>query len=532
MLTLLMISGNFPNFRSIYTPTRTPTINLSATKTRTPTITPTWTPPPPTHKLNFEVMNSSGNGSCLENGIKWKVKITNWDTVAIPIASITVRVWFNTSKTMTTEKYDGRVYNSSGTDQGTFSTVSSTETSIGSTCTYGGRSANKYVTVSFSGGPNIPANGGYLYMDGIVRTFDWSQLDAECDDYTRLLSTWTSYVNEPSYTLYEGINLVCEWINASTLDANTGINLCTGGNGCGGATATWTRTTVVTPKWTRIGTPTNTGIRTNTILPTGTMTRTVTPTWTRTGMRTNTPVTSTFTATATGTGTMTRTATPTWTRTGTRTNTPVTSTFTITPTHTAPPTGTWTRTATGTNTMTSTHSITSTWTRTFTPTFTCTSTMTNTPTMTVTGTSTRTYTPTWTSTSTFTRNPTPSTTGTTTQTFTLTPTSTPEKQEITDVKPYPNPVNPDKNAELRIGFKIAQTNVDKVIIRIYTSGYRLIKEVKYEGAQAVSVATQGFASIYVKDLILLANGTYYYYIKADRKGDVCKSKIDKIIILR
>jgi len=135
---------------------------------------------------------------------------------------------------------------------------------------------------------------------------------------------------------------------------------------------------------------------------------------------------------------------------------------------------------------------------------------------------------------TFTRTRTtiPSTTWTITQTFTLTPTGTPEKQEITDVKPYPNPVNPDKNAELRIGFKIAQTDVDKVIIRIYTSGYRLIKEIKYEGTQAVAVATQGIAIIETKELKFLANGTYYFYVKAERKGEICKTKVDKIIILR
>ena len=854
MLSLLMISGNFPNFRSMYTPTRTPTVNLSATRTRTPTITPTWTPPPPTHKLNFEVMNSSGNGSCSEQGIRWKIKITNWDTVAIPIANVTVRVWLNTSKTITAEKYDGRVYNSSGGDQGTFSNVSSIETSIGGTCSYSGRSANKYITISFSGGPDIPANGGYLYMDGIVRTSDWSQLDPECDDYTRLLSTWTNYVNEPSYTLYEGANLVCEWTNASTLDANTGINPCTGGNGCGGATATWTRTPVVTSTYTRTRTPTNTGTRTNTY--TGTATRTVTPTWTRTATgtwtgtstRTNTPATNTYTGTATRTvtptwtrtatgtwtgtststrtltitqtytrtispthsvtptitqtwtgtppsptntptitlswtitltftntrtgtptwtrtatgtwtgtstrtatytGTLTLTGTPTYTRTATQTNTQVitntwtgtptwtrtatgtwtwtatltntlatntgtgtatrtvtqtwtltntptwtrtvtptlsvsptitqtwtgtppspTNTPTITQSWTASPTGTWTRTPTGTftrtptetnttmptstytwtliptitntsippsmtwtrtntvipptntftqtsipptttwtgtNTSTSTPSAsvsasgtrtitpvfthtatdtrqptmsftatdtissntptvtpsytptwtitrtsTSTFTRTWTMTRTVTSTVTstNTPTITRTNTGTRTNTPTytltptltwtrtWTPTFTPTRTSTPTMTGTRTNTpvntvtFTRTVTLTPITQEITDIRPYPNPVNPERDTEVRIGFKIAQQDIDKLIIRIYTSGYRLIKEVRYENGEAIIVATQGYIPIDTKDLKLLANGAYYYYIKAERKGEICRSKIDKLIILK
>lgn len=95
------------------TPTNTPTFtnsptpNPSWTKTFTPTVTSTSTNtpiPPPTHKLNFEVMNSSGNGSCSEQGIKWKIKITNWDTVAIPISTISIRVWLNTSKTIVVEK--------------------------------------------------------------------------------------------------------------------------------------------------------------------------------------------------------------------------------------------------------------------------------------------------------------------------------------------------------------------------------------------------------------------------------------------
>jgi len=85
---------------------------------------------------------------------------------------------------------------------------------------------------------------------------------------------------------------------------------------------------------------------------------------------------------------------------------------------------------------------------------------------------------------------------------------------------------------LKIGFKIAQHDIDELVIRIYTSGYRLIKEVKYEGAQAQAVADLGFVSININDLKTLANGTYYFYIKALRKGETCRSKIEKLIILR
>jgi len=42
----------------------------------------------------------------------------------------------------------------------------------------------------------------------------------------------------------------------------------------------------------------------------------------------------------------------------------------------------------------------------------------------------------------------------------------------------------------------------------------------------------GLVSISTKDLKSLSNGTYYFYIKAERKGETCKSKIEKFIILR
>jgi len=128
---------------------------------------------------------------------------------------------------------------------------------------------------------------------------------------------------------------------------------------------------------------------------------------------------------------------------------------------------------------------------------------------------------------------TPVDTATCTITITLTPTATPTAQEITDVRPYPNPVNPEKDQEVRIGFKIAQADINKLIIKIYTSGYRLIKEVKLEDPNEINNAiTQGFVDIRIKDLQMLANGAYYFYIKVDRKGEVCRSKIEKLVILK
>ncbi|MCX7699061.1 MAG: hypothetical protein N2114_06320, partial [Candidatus Goldbacteria bacterium] len=83
-----------------------------------------------------------------------------------------------------------------------------------------------------------------------------------------------------------------------------------------------------------------------------------------------------------------------------------------------------------------------------------------------------------------------------------------------------------------IKVKIAQHDIDELTIRIYTAGYRLIKEVKYEGASAVAIARLGIVDININDLKSLANGTYYFYINALRKGKTCKSKIEKFIILR
>jgi len=148
--------------------------------------------------------------------------------------------------------------------------------------------------------------------------------------------------------------------------------------------------------------------------------------------------------------------------------------------------------------------------------------MTTTPTLTYTRTSTPTYT----------RTSTPTSTNTPVNTATFTPTITPTAQEIKDVRPCPNPYNPIKESELRIYFKISQQDIEKIVIRIYTSGYRLIKEAKREGTEAIDAATQGYINIEAKELIMLANSTYYFYIKTEKKGESCRSKINKMVILK
>jgi len=132
---------------------------------------------------------------------------------------------------------------------------------------------------------------------------------------------------------------------------------------------------------------------------------------------------------------------------------------------------------------------------------------------------------------TFTNTPTETTTVSQQPTITVTPVQNIE-QEITDMKSYPNPVNPDRDTIFRIGFKIEQKNINKLTINIYTAGFRFIKEITIKNADALSAANNGFISVDINELKPLANGTYYYYIKAFKDENVCKSVIDKMIVLR
>ncbi|MBP7792882.1 MAG: rhamnogalacturonan lyase [Candidatus Goldbacteria bacterium] len=343
-------------------------------------------------------------------------------------------------------------------------------------------------------------------------------------------------------------------------------------------TFTWTRTG--TPTWTRTATGTST--RTNTVQPTNTFTwtRTVTPTWTRTatgtatrtntvqptntwtGTRTSTPnltvtdtissntptLTPTWTRTATGTSTRTNTTQPTSTFTGTRTNTPgltVTDTIssntpTITQTWTMTSTLTWTRTITptmtrtltGTSTQTNTVQPTNTftWTRTGTPTWTGTLTSTSTFTQTVTRTFTWTNTPSLTVTVTLTRTHTATLVSTKTITQTATSTVIPDEEElkIEDIVIYPNPYNPIKG-DLHIGLNITQA-CKTMKVRIYTSGFRLVKQITQTGNYTVGRNIIDIENRYIKNL---ANGSYFVIITATNKqGKQESSKPEILIILR
>ena len=339
------------------------------------------------------------------------------------------------------------------------------------------------------------------------------------------------------------------------------------------ATPTYTRT--ITPTFTRTNTPyqsptytatgipptsTNTPSRTATntpspyqsptytatgIPPTSTNTPSRTATLVNTATRTNTPYQSpTYTATGippTSTNTPSRTASPTSSRTPTETNTTIPSN-TSTPTRTPTPTFTVTdtissNTPTNTPTHTPTLTITLTPTQTFTGTSTSTFTYTNTPvntstfTRTVTPPATNTYTPTFTRTPTSTFTPTGTYTQTPVATSTNTPAPTSEILEVIIVKPYPNPYNPEKDGDLRIGCKITQTDFDNLVIRIYTAGYRLIKEITPNNI--TEIASQEYImDINASNLKALSNATYYYYIAVTKNNSEKKSKIDKLIILK
>lgn len=305
-------------------------------------------------------------------------------------------------------------------------------------------------------------------------------------------------------------------------------------------TATRTNTVTFTDSPTSTGTHTNTAIstRTNTATVTRTPTETVTgtqpATWTYTETPTNT-TTFTYTVTITFTDSSTPTETYTNTATSTRTNTmTITRTPTETVTGTQPTTWTYTETTTYTSTFTYTNTITSTNSFTPTGTHTNTGTSTGTDTMTVTrtqtGTMTGTQMPTFTYTNTFTYTVT--FTNTTANTNTPTATHTPKISDVLDfvkmmpIITYPNPAN--AQSDLKIKFFITKT-ADKIEIKLYTIGFRLIKEISKEinlqaGENNITIENQ-----FLKEV---AKGIYYYVIIIeDNKGKKITSKIQKFMIL-
>ncbi|MCX8094282.1 MAG: glycosyl hydrolase family 18 protein [Candidatus Goldbacteria bacterium] len=129
--------------------------------------------------------------------------------------------------------------------------------------------------------------------------------------------------------------------------------------------------------------------------------------------------------------------------------------------------------------------------------------------------------------------PTPShtRTATPTATSTPTPTSTPisnQQLAIGNLVIYPNPYNPLKQ-DLRIKFDMEGT-CKLIKVKIYTVGFRMIKEFIFEGNYMVGENT---INIERKHLYKLANGIYYILINAEQTDGISvKSCPDELVILK
>ena len=415
-------------------------------------------------------------------------------------------------------------------------------------------------------------------------TFTSTRTMTQTSTYTRTVTSTSTRTATPSFTQTPSATATATavWTGTATrTNTPQATNTYTG-------TATRTNTTVITNTFTatqtRTGTPsftrtvtgtytrTTTSTGTNTPIATNTFTVTQTSTYTRTGTFTNTPTsisTPTFSQTATSSqqptmsftvtftssqvasatrtvtltvtssqiASLTRTATMTVTVTITRTPTLI---FTETATHTNTPYYSATQTPTGTQpTATSTVVITNTFTGTPTRTMTSTQVESATFTRTVTqiSTYTRTNTPTNTPTSTLTRTststPTFSQTATSSQQPTMTATPTATKTQISNQQPaidkivlYPNPY---KQGDLKIGFNITQ-DMKIIKVRIYTSGFRLIKQITMEGEYRAGENTINIESRY---LDRLANGIYYVLLVGkNREAIEERSRPVELVILR
>ena len=189
-----------------------------------------------------------------------------------------------------------------------------------------------------------------------------------------------------------------------------------------------------------------------------------------------------------------------------------TPSFTVTPNVT--PSATYMQTATlsstQTNTIINTPTLTQTKTETNTSTFTKTSTATSTPTLTQTrtGTNTPTFTPTI-----------------QTPTITCTPTMT-NTPSIVDEIIYPNPADPEKDINLNI---ILDAQADFIIFRLYSTSFRLIREIKWGSVPA------GFYNGIIDKSYLksLSNGIYYYRVQINYHGKSPQMhKIQELLIIR
>ena len=125
-----------------------------------------------------------------------------------------------------------------------------------------------------------------------------------------------------------------------------------------------------------------------------------------------------------------------------------------------------------------------------------------------------------------------------TPSFTPTPdaaiaTPTPDRQYITEVVSYPNPVNPFNFSGITIRFNIGRTDVDRFTFNMYTSGYRLVRRISMAaGAALQQDLKQGYITCPASNLMPLSGGIYYYVIEAQTGNKTTRSKVEKILIIR
>jgi hypothetical protein len=100
---------------------------------------------------------------------------------------------------------------------------------------------------------------------------------------------------------------------------------------------------------------------------------------------------------------------------------------------------------------------------------------------------------------------------------------------ILDQVIFPNPYNPVRGTGLNLRFTITREAV-KITLKIYTAGFRGIKQVDWYGNFPAGEVDRSVAPSNIGNL---ANGTYYYIIIAELKqGGTIKSKPDMLIILK
>jgi len=313
------------------------------------------------------------------------------------------------------------------------------------------------------------------------------------------------------------------------------------------ATYTSTGTSTITVTITSTNTPKDTMTLTTTETLTNTVTQTITDTEIVSATPTFTNIVLTWTITQTSTQTAIDTYTATETERITQTNTTTATltvseteiiTMTLTNTQTPPDTATFTQTQIPSASITETASATIQNTTTGTATTTQTEISSLTTTMTYTLLPTFTYTPipsltltaviTATTTILNSQLPTATITVTSTQQVIITFTATPGPYK--KPKPYPNPINPNRDPYLKIAYDLDR-NTDSLTIKIYTVAYRLVMEYTFDKIGVQQILQQGIECP-TDRLKNLSNGTYYYVIITKSGNNQSRSTVDKFILIK